>query len=217
MISAVDASLVYQDHGREVFACRDIDLTIGPAEFVGILGPSGSGKSSLLYLLSGLKDPTGGDVLFEKTPYSRMEDTERSSMRLRSFGFVFQQPFLLGYLTALENVVLVGPATADARDRAIGLLESVGLSDKVHRLPAELSGGEKQRVCVARALFAGPKVVFADEPTASLDHASGSAVIRLLSERKRGSLIVVTHDPSMLVSADRVLCMEDGRVTGHLP
>lgn len=213
MISATAASLIYQDHGREVFACRNIDLEIGSTEFVGILGPSGSGKSSLLYLLSGLKNPTSGAVAYDERPYPTMGDAERSKMRLKSFGFVFQQPFLLGYLTALENVLLVDPKSSNARDRAVGLLESVGLADKAHRMPAELSGGEKQRVCVARALFAGPRVVFADEPTASLDHTSGSAVIRLLHERREGALVVVTHDPSMLQDADRILRMDDGRVT----
>ena len=212
MISARNASLVYQDHGREVFACRDVDLTIGANEFVGILGPSGSGKSSLLYLLSGLKNPTTGVVAIDDKSYVSSSDAERSRLRLEQFGFVFQQPFLLGYLTALENVLLVDPSPADAVERAMGLLEDVGLAVKAHRMPAELSGGEKQRVCVARALFSSPKVVFADEPTASLDHASGSAVIRLLDERRQGSLVVVTHDPSMLEKADRVLQMEDGVV-----
>lgn len=210
MISASKANLVYQDHGREVFACKDIDLNVGDHEFVGILGPSGSGKSSLLYLLSGLKNPTSGSVSLEGTAYTAISDSERARLRLRHFGFVFQQPFLLGYLTALENVLLIEPSVADARGRAMALLEDVGLEEKAHRMPAELSGGEKQRVCVARALYAGPKAVFADEPTASLDHVSGEAVIQLLDERRQGALVVVTHDPSMLANADRILHMEDG-------
>lgn len=210
MIIADKANLVYQDHGREVFACKDIDLIVGDHEFVGILGPSGSGKSSLLYLLSGLKNPTSGSVSLEGTAYTAISDSERARLRLRHFGFVFQQPFLLGYLTALENVLLIEPSVADARGRAMALLEDVGLGEKAHRMPAELSGGEKQRVCVARALYAGPKAVFADEPTASLDHVSGEAVIKLLNERRQGALVVVTHDPSMLANADRILHMEDG-------
>jgi putative ABC transport system ATP-binding protein len=201
---------VYQDHEREVFACRNIDLSLGKNEFIGILGPSGSGKSSLLYLLSGLKNPTSGDVFYNGTSYGNFSDAQRSKLRLRFFGFVFQQPFLLGYLTAFENVLLVNPNLPDARGRAAALLDEVGLSQESHRMPAELSGGEKQRVCVARALFAGPQVVFADEPTASLDHASGESVIRLLQQRRSGALVVVTHDPSMLAGADRILNMEDG-------
>jgi putative ABC transport system ATP-binding protein len=210
MIRAEAASLIYEDHGREVFACRDIDLEVSEDEFVGILGPSGSGKSSLLYLLSGLKNPTSGSVLIEGKRYTSLSDMSRSNLRIRTFGFVFQQPFLLGYLTAFENVLLIEPAVENARQRAMDLLESVGLAEKAHRMPAELSGGEKQRVCVARALFAQPRAVFADEPTASLDHAAGEAVIRLLQQRRGGALLVVTHDPSMLTGADRVLHMEDG-------
>src|SRR5688500_296796 len=163
MIDVARASLVYEDHGREVYACRDIELNVQPHEFVGILGPSGSGKSSLLYLLSGLKNPTRGEVSMGGTAYTALSDTERSKLRLKQFGFVFQQPFLLGYLTALENVLLVGPTTDNAKQKALALLNEVGLGERAHRMPAELSGGEKQRVCVARALFASPKVVFADE------------------------------------------------------
>jgi putative ABC transport system ATP-binding protein len=193
MISANSASLVYEDHGKKVFACREIDLDVGENEFVGILGPSGSGKSSLLYLLSGLKNPTSGSVSFQGTNYSSLGDASRSQLRISTFGFVFQQPFLLGYLTALENVLLINPGADGARAKAHRLLGEVGLADKAHRMPAELSGGEKQRVCVARALFAEPKAVFADEPTASLDHASGETVIGLLRQRRRGALVVVTH------------------------
>ena len=210
MIEAQGASLVYEDHGREVYACREVELSVGAKEFVGILGPSGSGKSSLLYLMSGLKNPTLGSVSLEGTTYTSIPESERSRLRLKNFGFVFQQPFLLGYLTAFENVLLVDPTLSKAREKAMELLDEVGLGEKAHRMPAELSGGEKQRVCVARALFASPKIVFADEPTASLDHAAGESVIRLLAARRDGALVVVTHDPSMLASADRILHMEDG-------
>lgn len=213
MISANQASLVYQDHGREVFACRRVHLDISLNEFVGILGPSGSGKSSLLYLLSGLKNPTAGTVSFEGTPFLNLPEAQRARLRLREFGFVFQQPFLLGYLSALENVLLVDTNSPNATDRALSLLGDVGIGAKAHRMPAELSGGEKQRVCVARALFSEPKVVFADEPTASLDHVSGESVIRLLHEQRQGALVVVTHDPTMLGNADRILHMEDGIVS----
>jgi putative ABC transport system ATP-binding protein len=212
LITAVRASLVYQDHDREIFACREIDLQIASKEFVGILGPSGSGKSSLLYLLSGLKNPTDGQVAYEGFPYPELTDPQRAKLRLQHFGFVFQQPFLLGYLSALENVLLVNPDLPNAHERARGLLNESGIGNKCHRMPAELSGGEKQRVCVARALYSEPEVVFADEPTASLDHASGESVIRLLYEKRKGSLIVVTHDPTMLDKADRVLRMEDGAI-----
>jgi putative ABC transport system ATP-binding protein len=198
------------DHGREVFACKDIDLDVYPGEFLGILGPSGSGKSSLLYLLSGLKTPTSGDVTLDGRSLPKLSDEERSKIRLNAFGFVFQQPYLLGYLTALENVAVAAPGKP-LLDQASDLLDRLGLGDKVHRYPHELSGGERQRVCVARALLGSPRVIFADEPTASLDHTNGAQVVHLLNEnRGEGSLVMVTHDPSMLAEADRVVELNDG-------
>lgn len=210
MIEACGVSLVYDDHGRPVYACRDIDLEVRDGEFLGILGPSGSGKSSLLYLLSGLKLPSGGAVRYRGTSLADMSDPERAAVRLRDFGFVFQQPYLLGYLSALENVLVAGGiSTAAAED----LLAKLGLRDKAHRLPHELSGGERQRVCVARALIGDRRVIFADEPTAALDHANGMQVVDLLAaNRGAGALVMVTHDPSMLEHADRVVHLVDGMV-----
>lgn len=212
MIEAVAASLVYQDHGKDVYACRDVSLDVQPGEFLGILGPSGSGKSSLLYLLSGLKTPTGGKVLFQGQDIQALTDASRADIRLKEFGFVFQYPYLLGYLTALENVYVARP-DQDLREPAEELLRSLGLEKKMHRLPHELSGGERQRVCVARALLGKPKAIFADEPTASLDHANGVQVVKLLNEhRGDGALVMVTHDPSMLEGADRIVRLEDGEM-----
>ena len=210
MIQASGVSLIYHDHEKEVFACRDIDLEIRPGEFVGILGPSGSGKSSLLYLLSGLKNPTRGTISFNNHDLQSLNDRERSDLRLQKFGFVFQQPYLLGYLTAFENVLTAAPVGAD---RAEQLLEDLGLSEKMKRFPHELSGGERQRVCVARALINDPEVIFADEPTAALDHKNGEHVVEMLNRhRKNGSLVMVTHDPAMLGQADRTLIINDGTI-----
>lgn len=212
MLTAHQASLVYRDQEREVFACREVDIEIGDGEFVGILGPSGSGKSSLLYLLSGLKLPTAGEVRYRGADMAQMSDDERSRLRLSEFGFVFQQPFLLGYLTALENVALAA-GKRPVRDEAEHWLAELGLGEKMHRLPHELSGGERQRVCVARALLGKPKVIFADEPTAALDHSNGVLVVELLNRhRGDGSLVMVTHDPTMLDKADRILHIADGIV-----
>jgi putative ABC transport system ATP-binding protein len=212
LIRSRGASLVYQDHGKEVFACRNLDVEIRPGEFVGILGPSGSGKSSMLYLLSGLKIPTSGSVEVDGTDMSRLNDAERSRLRLREFGFVFQQPYLLGYLSAVENVLVSAPGEATP-EQAFDLLEKLGIGSKSHRLPHELSGGERQRVCVARALVGRPKVIFADEPTAALDHHNGIQVVELLNRfRGDGALVMVTHDPTMLEQADRVLHIVEGEI-----
>ncbi|MBX3113513.1 MAG: ABC transporter ATP-binding protein [Fimbriimonadaceae bacterium] len=212
MIDLKSVSLIYQDHGKEVFACKEIDLGVQPGEFLGILGPSGSGKSSLLYVMSGLKVPTKGSVEWLNRDLGKMGDQERADIRLREFGFVFQYPFLIGYLTALENVLLAFPAE-DRRADAEKFLIELGLQDQMHRYPYQMSGGQKQRVCVARALLGSPKVVFADEPTAALDHKSGRAVMDLLIQnRGQGALVVVTHDPVMLEGADRIIRMEDGEI-----
>lgn len=212
MIEVCRASLIYEDHGKEVFACRDIDLFVKPNEFLGIIGPSGSGKSSLLYLLSGLKVPSRGAILYDGKDLASLLPEQLGSIRLNDFGFVFQQPYLLGYLTARENVAV---ACREKRSSLTvdDLLERLGLAGKAHRYPHELSGGERQRACVARALYGGPRVIFADEPTASLDHANGIQVIDLLNDhRGDGSLVVVTHDPSMLAKADRVVRLVDGQI-----
>lgn len=212
MIRAEAASLVYEDHGKEVFACRALSMEIRDSEFVGILGPSGSGKSSLLYLLSGLKTPTSGRILVNGQEMATLSDAERARLRLKEFGFVFQQPYLLGYLSAVENVLVAHDGAADP-DEAYDLLEKLGIGAKAHRLPHELSGGERQRVCVARALIGNPKAIFADEPTAALDHTNGVQVVDLLNaHRGDGALVMVTHDPTMLERADRVLKIAEGEI-----
>jgi putative ABC transport system ATP-binding protein len=211
MIYAEDATLQYQDQGRPVYACRELNVHVGSGEFLGILGPSGSGKSSMLYLLSGLKIPTSGDVVYGDKSLKTMHEDARSRLRLKEFGFVFQQPYLLGYLTALENVLVAAAAKVPFAQELLGEL---GIGEKMHRRPHELSGGERQRVCVARALVSEPKVIFADEPTAALDHTNGLSVVELLNRlRGRGSLVMVTHDPTMLADADRVVTIEDGRLS----
>lgn len=212
MIRLDNVSLIYEDHGREIFACQSVDVTVRPGEFLGILGPSGSGKSSLLYLMSGLKVPTAGLIYWNKRSFADMPDAERAKIRLVDFGFVFQYPYLIGYLSALENVLVALPGE-NRFEEAEHLIDDLGLADQMHRYPHQLSGGQKQRVCVARALLGSPKVVFADEPTAALDHKSGRNVMELLiRHRGAGALVAVTHDPAMLEGADRVIQMEDGRI-----
>jgi putative ABC transport system ATP-binding protein len=170
-----------------------------------------------MYLLSGLKRPTRGMVAFEGQEYREISTPGLMRLRRQRFGFVFQQHFLINYLTALENV-MVGAIQRNHEVVAYAqeLLRRVGLGDKLRQRPYQLSIGERQRVAVARALVHRPAIVFADEPTASLDQGTGREVINLLVDYRRragGSVVVVTHDPAMLTGADRVLQMRDGRLT----
>ena len=210
-------TLAYREGtGGMCHALRDVRLVLEGPGYVGIAGPSGSGKSSLLYVLAGLKRPTAGRVLVMGEDVARLRAAERCTLRRQHFGFVFQQPFLIRFLTARENV-LVGsrsPGRA-ARQHAEALLGQLGLERLAHRLPHQLSGGQRQRVAVARALMNDPLVVFADEPTAALDHGTGLELMGLLHSyrRARGALLlVVTHDETMLSGADAVVRMWDGAV-----
>jgi len=213
LIEARQASLLYQDGERVVQAVREVSLRVHRGEFIGIEGPSGSGKSSLLYLLSGLKMPTAGVVTYQGRRYTDMRDAERSAIRRTRFGFVFQQPYLLGYLTVLENLLVSAADLRAAEARAWQLLEALDLKQKAHRYPAALSGGERQRVCVARALLMEPEVIFADEPTAALDQQTGLQVLELLMRhRGRGAVVLVTHDPLMLSYCDTVYTLRNGQV-----
>jgi putative ABC transport system ATP-binding protein len=213
-IRACNVSLAYSDGDITNYAVRDVTLEIPERGFFGIMGPSGSGKSSLLYLLSGLKRTTAGEVFFRDRRYHPMKEREITQLRRDSFGFVFQQPFLLNYLTAVENVLTAAPQSDNASsERARELLETLHIAHLKDKYPYHLSGGERQRVCVARAMINNPQVIFADEPTAALDHKNGHTVMDLLmSYRDRGVVIVVTHDPEMLIGADRVFQMRDGEL-----
>jgi putative ABC transport system ATP-binding protein len=213
LIEARQASLLYQDGERVVQAVCEVSLRVHRGEFIGIEGPSGSGKSSLLYLLSGLKMPTTGTVTYQGRHYTEMSDAERSAIRRTRFGFVFQQPYLLGYLTVLENLLVSAADLRAAEARAWQLLEALDLKQKAHRYPAALSGGERQRVCVARALLMEPEVIFADEPTAALDQQTGLQVLELLMRhRGSGAIVLVTHDPLMLSYCDTVYTLRNGQV-----
>ncbi len=217
MLKADDLVLDYRSGSSVAHAVNTVSLEVEKGSFIGLIGPSGSGKSSLMYLLSGLKRPTTGNVSFEGEDYRRLSPAGLIRLRRRHFGFVFQQHFLVNYLSAFENV-MVGAIKRDHETAAYGqeLLRRVGLGDKLRKRPYELSIGERQRVAVARALIHRPSVVFADEPTASLDQATGHEVVDLLAEYRTtggGSVVVVTHDPAMLTGADRVLQMRDGRLT----
>ena len=215
MLQGENLILTYQDGYTTVNAVDDVSVTIEDHQFMGIIGPSGSGKSSLLYLLSGLRQSTSGDVYLDDRAYSKMSEKDRTSLRRSEYGFVFQQHFLINYLTALENVMVSSPMQDKAHlAQAKALLTDMGLGDKVHRFPYELSGGERQRVAVARAMIHRPRIIFADEPTGLLDRTTGLQVMALLrSFRTQGSLIAVTHNPEILAEADQVITIRDGRIT----
>ncbi len=206
----------YEDGG--VQALRGIDLTIRRGETVAVMGPSGCGKSTLLNIIGALDRPTRGQVLLEGHPLERMRHWDK--IRARKIGFVFQSFYLLPNLTATENVQIPMFETdwtlAERRSRAIDLLHMVGLSDRTHHLPRQLSIGQRQRVAIARALANAPTILLADEPTGSLDSHSGREIMELLVAlncRQGTTLVIVTHDPQVAQYAGRRVSMLDGRVT----
>jgi len=214
MLQTNNVSLIYRNGEGETYAVKKASVTVHQGEFLGLVGPSGSGKSSLLYVLSGLKHASEGEVAFEGDSYHTMPNGKLIELRRKRFGFIFQQHFLINYLTVFENV-MVGALeqSALARERARGLIADLGLEKQSKRLPWQLSIGQRQRVAIARALINEPAVIFADEPTAALDHTTGHQVVDLLAHyRGHGSIVFVTHDPEMLTQADRVIRMRDGEV-----
>jgi len=213
-LDAREVSLSYGDGDQITYAVRNVTASFPDRGFFGIMGPSGSGKSSLLYLLSGLKRPSEGEVLYQSRPLSAGPEAERTQLRRKRFGFVFQQPYLLNYLTARENILAAAlPTDRAAESHVDHLMETLSVAHLANRYPAHLSGGERQRLIVARSMMNRPSVIFADEPTAALDHTNGHAVVEMLaSYRHEGAVIVVTHDPVVLESADRVLHLFDGRL-----
>lgn len=205
------------DASGELTILHNIDFTVQPAETLALVGASGSGKSTLLGLLAGLDTPTTGTVILDGTDIFALDEDGRAAFRKAKLGFVFQSFQLLGHLTALENVMLPLELRGDdnARDKASAMLERVGLTSRLKHYPKYLSGGEQQRVALARAFVTEPPLLFADEPTGSLDAATGEAVIQLMFElnRERGStLVLVTHDASIAARCGRTLTIAAGRL-----
>jgi putative ABC transport system ATP-binding protein len=202
-----------------ITAVREVDLEIAAGELVAVEGPSGSGKTTLLQLLGALDRPSSGRVVFEGRDLARLGDGALADLRLRSFGFVFQQFNLIPTLTALENVEAklapTGITGAELRRRAEALLAEVGLAERATHLPAHLSGGEQQRVAIARALSVEPRVLLADEPTGNLDSKTGGDVMDVIADlaaRRGTTVIVATHDAALADRAPRRLAMRDGRI-----
>lgn len=211
LLEARGLSLTYADGPRRVEAVRDVSLTVARGECVGIVGPSGSGKSSLLFLLGGLRRPDAGEVRLLGQPLAP-EPEANAALRRRHVGFLFQEPFLVSYLSVRENA-LAHVDDPQAGGRLERLAAAVGMQGLLDERPWRLSGGQRQRAGLLRALASDPDLVLADEPTAFLDQPSGHAVMDLLlAQRGRAALVVVTHDRRMLAGATRVLALADGRL-----
>jgi putative ABC transport system ATP-binding protein len=218
IVEARHVSRVFPMAAAPVTALDDVSLRVDRGEYIGVVGPSGCGKSTLLHVLGCVDVATSGQVLFQDREVGSLTDAERSRLRLREIGFVFQRFFLLPMLTAWENVELpqaeAGAGRAERRTRTAELLEYVGLAARAGHRPSELSGGEMQRVAIARALANRPGLLLADEPTGELDQTTGEQIVQLLDRLHADgtAVVVVTHDPAVAARAHRLLRMRDGRI-----
>lgn len=209
----------FEDGGTERKILDNLNLEVSEGEMIAVMGPSGSGKSTFLSIAGALLAPTSGDVRLEGTSILNKSKQELSELRLRKIGFIFQSANLIPYLKVQEQLQLVanlaGQVKGQSAKRSAELLRKMGLSHRLHAYPDKLSGGERQRVAIARALMNDPAVLFADEPTASLDAARGLDVVNLIAQQVRGqakSAVIVTHDERVLPLCDRVLFLEEGKL-----
>jgi len=218
MIRLEGIDKVYEQGATSVHALRAVDLVVETGESVAILGPSGSGKSTLLHVIGCLDTPSHGRYLLDGEDVSALDRNRMAEVRNRGFGFIFQAFHLMPRSTALENVAMplrfAGVPRAEQKERALRMLERVGLADRVGHRPPELSGGQQQRVAVARALANHPAVILADEPTGNLDSQSGAEIFELLLELniEGQTVVIVTHDEGLAARTGRVIRMLDGRV-----
>jgi len=218
ILKTINLHKTYVSGSLAVQAVRGIDLEVKKGEFIAIMGPSGSGKSTLINCLAAIDTPTMGDIFIDGENIAALTDDDLAEIRLRKIGLVFQTFQLFELLTALENIEM--PMTflkipkKKRQERALELLRMVGLEARAQHIPSELSGGEQQRIAVARALANDPPILFLDEPTGDLDSKNGQMVMELLKSihEKGETLVMVTHDPEMAAYADRVINMIDGKV-----
>jgi len=201
---------------EKIYALKGFDLTLPDKGLIGIIGPSGSGKSTLMYCLSTLKKPTDGQIFYNGTDLVTLKDHKRENLRRNEFGFVFQRHFLIPYMNAMDNVTVAAAKMGkDVEEQAKKLLSGFGLTEKEFgKRPSKLSGGQRQRTAIARAMINNPKVLFADEPTAALDHENAFSVMAILKEYSEKNLVlVITHDRSILKNADSIIEVWDGDIS----
>ncbi|MFX1313351.1 MAG: ABC transporter ATP-binding protein [Promethearchaeota archaeon] len=220
MIQTFDLKKIYNiTEGIEIRALNGVSINVKKGEFVSVMGPSGSGKTTLLNMIGALDNPTSGAVYINKTNIANMNDTQRTNLRLKEIGFIFQFYNLVPVLSAYENVelpmVFAGKPKEEIEQNVSKFLSLVGLIKKIDYLPSELSGGEQQRVAIARALCNNPSILIADEPTGELDTKMGMEIVKLLRELNRElnqTILMVTHDPMIGALAERMLKMRDGKI-----
>ena len=219
MLEMTDVTKTYRVGGQTVRALDGLSLSLCGGEFVSVVGPSGAGKSTLLHLLGALDRPDAGSIRFQGAEIAALDDEAQSEFRRHSVGFVFQFFNLLPTMTAWENVavpkLLDGSRMAKVKSRALDLLAVVGLGDRAEHRPSELSGGQMQRVAVARALMMDPPLILADEPTGNLDTKTGAAIMALLTDiahQDERSVVMVTHNLGAASATDRVITLTDGRI-----
>lgn len=215
MVQIIDLTKAFE--GGRLVALDQVNLTIEEGEFISIMGPSGSGKTTLLNMIGALDTPTQGKVLIDGIDLQMVKDL--AQFRARKVGFIFQLHNLIPTLNALENVQVpmceLKMTSRERRQKALELLESVGLKERINQVPPKLSGGERQRVAIARALANNPRMVLADEPTGNLDSQTGAQIIRLMRQLNQSygiTVIIITHDPNVAGATDRVIQIIDGRV-----
>lgn len=216
-IEVIGAMKEFQDGSKKIKALKETDFSVEEGEFSAIIGPSGSGKSTLLTIIGGLQSPTEGEVKIKDQPFSEVSDKERSQMRFKEIGFILQASNLIPFLRVEDQLRLVSKVDGSEynKERVDMLLEKLGIEDLRKKYPSELSGGEKQRVAIVRALYHEPSVILADEPTASLDSERAFEVVEILAELSKSektATIMVTHDQRLIDKCDKVYVMEDGEL-----
>jgi putative ABC transport system ATP-binding protein len=222
-IETVNLCMVYRPGKVEVPALHDVNLRVSEGEFVAIVGPSGCGKSTLLHLLGGLMQPTRGQVIIDGIDISKLSDSERTAVRRRKIGYVFQRFNLLPAISAKANIELAKKIHGNGHLNPYGadqIIEMLGLKEKIGFRPTELSGGEQQRVAIARAVINHPAIILADEPTGSLDSRNSRTVLRILqelNEKLKQTIVMITHDSEAASVASRVAEMRDGQILGRTP